>query len=168
MWGRASKKSVQKIWVEQLGLGQGGLNRKAKKQAKTKTTPRTEENRGEGTEQNRGENRGEPSGTEENRGRNRGEPSGTEENRGEPRRTEENRAELSRIKPGFQGCMALVQSLLPQILPQTMLRSRLVALVCVFTNSLFRFWFFLGEKNKILFFEKFLMLDFICIFKSAA
>ena len=47
-------------------------------------------------------------------------------------------------------------------------RSRLVALVCVFTNSLFRLWFFPGEKQKILFFEKFLMLDFICIFKSAA
>ena len=29
-------------------------------------------------------------------------------------------------------------------------RSRLVALVCVFTNSLFRFWFFLGEKQNFI------------------
>ena len=32
----------------------------------------------------------------------------------------------------------------------TRTRSRLVALVCVFTNSLFRFWFFLGEKQNFI------------------
>ena len=50
----------------------------------------------------------------------------------------------------------------------TRTRSRLVALVCVCLQTpSFACGFSLG-KNKILSFEKFLMLDFICIFKSAA
>ena len=38
----------------------------------------------------------------------------------------------------------------PKCLSVNATRSRLVALVCVFTNSLFRLWFFLGEKQNFI------------------